>query len=158
MWLGRVRIPRRLQELQGSIRSKVPLLEQELNRPPTTDEIADYLGATPEEITEARAARGCFSVLSLDRPADGDSLDLVGTLPAAADQDLEQFETLDELTPLLADLDDRCRRILHLRFVEAKSQTQIGQVIGCSQMQVSRLLRATLDRLRAQLGVTAIAA
>ncbi|MEV8375952.1 sigma-70 family RNA polymerase sigma factor [Kribbella sp. NPDC056861] len=155
-----VRIPRRLQELQGAITTKVPLLEQELHRPPTTEEIAEYLGATVGEITEARAARGCFKVLSLDRPGgDGDDgLDLAGSIPAAPDESVARFETLDQLAPLLEGLDDRARRILHLRFVETKSQTQIGEAIGCSQMQVSRLLKATLERLRIQLGVGVVAA
>ncbi|WBQ03461.1 sigma-70 family RNA polymerase sigma factor [Kribbella sp. CA-293567] len=154
-----VRIPRRLQELQGAITTKVPVLEQELNRQPTTAEIAAYLGAEASEIEEARAAKGCFHVLSLDRPSTSDDgPDLAGSIPANPDQDLEQFETLDQLAPLLEELDDRSRRILHLRFVEAKSQSQIGDDIGLSQMQVSRILKAILNRLRARLGVTTYAA
>jgi RNA polymerase sigma-B factor len=155
-----VRIPRRLQELQGAITTKVPLLEQELRRLPTDAEIADHLGATPEEIAQARAAKGCYNVLSLDwSGSDGDDgFDLAGSIPAEADEGLAQLETLDQLAPLLERLDDRSRRILHLRFVETKSQTQIGEAIGCSQMQVSRLLKATLGRLRSQLGVASVAA
>jgi RNA polymerase sigma-B factor len=157
-----VRIPRRLQELQSAINAKVPTLEQELNRQPSTAEIARYLGATVGDIEEARAATGCFNVLSLDRPTGDpyggmDGLNLAGSIPAHTDLEVEQFETLDQLAPLLEDLDDRSRRILHLRFVETKSQTEIGEAIGCSQMQVSRLLRATLDHLRTQLGTPAAA-
>ncbi len=154
-----VRIPRRLQELQGTIATKVPLLEQELNRLPTTAEIADRLGVTVREIEEARSAKGCFNVLSLDRPAgDDDSIDLAGTVSAPPDRDVEQFETLNQLAPLLDGLDDRSRQILQLRFIETKTQAQIGEVIGCSQMQVSRLLKATLKRLRAQLTAATAAA
>ncbi|WBQ03505.1 SigB/SigF/SigG family RNA polymerase sigma factor [Kribbella sp. CA-293567] len=154
-----VRIPRRLQELQGAITTKVPVLEQQLNRQPTTEEIAEYLGATVEEIDEARAAKGCFNVLSLDRPsATDDGLTLADALPAPPDREVEHLETLDQLAPLLERLDDRSRRILHLRFVETKSQSQIGEAIGCSQMQVSRLLKATLERLRAQLDINTVAA
>ncbi|MDX6282015.1 MAG: polymerase sigma-B factor [Kribbellaceae bacterium] len=147
-----VRIPRRLQELQGAITAKVPQLEQELNRQPTTAEIAEYLGAGVEEVEEARAAKGCFNVLSLDRPGDeADDVTLADLLPDDSDREIEQFETLDQLAPLLEGLDDRTRQILHLRFVETKTQTQIGQAIGVSQMQVSRLLKATLEELRSRL-------
>lgn len=154
-----VRIPRRLQELQGAMTTKVPRLEQELNRQPTTAEIAEYLGAGAEEVEQARAAKGCFNVLSLDRPADEDvDVTLADLLPDESDREIEQFETLDQLAPLLQDLDDRTRQILHLRFVESQSQTQIGQAIGISQMQVSRLLKAALEELRSRLAPLANAA
>ncbi len=154
-----VRIPRRLQELQGAIATKTPLLEQELNRPPTTAEIAERLGVTPRDIEEARAAKGCFNVLSLDRPVgDDDTVDLAGAVAAPPDREVEQFETLDQLSPLLEDLDDRSRQILQLRFIETKTQAQIGEVIGCSQMQVSRILKAILEQLRAQLTTATAAA
>jgi len=68
-----VRIPRRLQEMQGTIATKLPLLEQELNREPTPVEIAEHLGVDVSDVEQALAAKGCFNVLSLDRPADVDA-------------------------------------------------------------------------------------
>jgi RNA polymerase sigma factor (sigma-70 family) len=59
-----VRIPRRLQELQGTIAAKLPELEQELNREPTPAEIAEHLGVEAAEVEQALAAKGCFNVLS----------------------------------------------------------------------------------------------
>src|SRR4051812_8015772 len=62
-----VRIPRRLQEVQGLISTKLPQLVQELGREPAVDEIADRLGLELDEVNQAFAAHGCFSTLSLDR-------------------------------------------------------------------------------------------
>ena len=147
-----VRIPRRLQEMQGMIAGKVPLLEQQLNREPTPAEIAEHLGVEPEEVEQAMAAKGCFNVLSLDRPADLDAdLTLADVVADAADNSIDQLETVDMLQPVLEDLGPRERRILQLRFIEGWTQSEIGKDIGVSQMQVSRVLRRILDDLRDKL-------
>ncbi|MEV6415795.1 sigma-70 family RNA polymerase sigma factor [Kribbella sp. NPDC051718] len=146
-----VRIPRRLQELQGMIAAKLPDLEQELGREPNSAEIAERLGVEVEEIDRARAARGCFRVLSLDRPETDAGLPLADVVADEDDRALDQLEAIEVLRPVLADLCDRDREILQLRFVEGLTQTDIGTEIGVSQMQVSRLLRQILDDLRDRL-------
>jgi RNA polymerase sigma-B factor len=147
-----VRIPRRLQEMQGTIATKLPLLEQELNREPTPAEIAEHLGVDVSEVEQALAAKGCFNVLSLDRPAEVDAdLTLADVVADAEDGSIDQLETVEMLQPVLAGLGPRERRILQLRFVEGWTQSEIGRDIGVSQMQVSRVLRKILDDLRAQL-------
>ena len=144
-----VRIPRRLQELQGSIASVRPQLIQDLHREPTLQELADEIGAEVNEIEAAFAADGCFSVLSLDRPVDDDSAaNLADTIADTDDTAFERTEAVAVLEPVLNDLAPRERRILELRFVEGHTQADIGAEIGVSQMQVSRLLRGILDRLR----------
>ncbi|MCS0638387.1 sigma-70 family RNA polymerase sigma factor, partial [Streptomyces sp. LP05-1] len=60
----------------------------------------------------------------------------------------ELVEDFHALAPLIAGLDERDRQIIHLRFVEELTQSQIGERLGCSQMHVSRLLSRTLKRLR----------
>jgi RNA polymerase sigma-B factor len=140
-----VRIPRRLQELQGSIAAVRPQLVQDLQRDPTLEEIAEAIGVQAGDIEAAIAADGCFSVLSLDRPMDGES-----TVSLA--------DTIAVLAPVLNDLAPRERKILELRFVEGHTQADIGAEIGVSQMQVSRLLRGILDRLRDQIEPSAAAA
>jgi RNA polymerase sigma-B factor len=145
-----VRIPRRLQELQGVISRKLPLIVQELGREPEADEIAERLGLEAEEVIQAFAAYGCFTTLSLDRhESTGHPL----TEVVADDDDpaLDQLETVDILQPLLECLSDRDRLILELRFVEGRTQADIGAEIGVSQMQVSRLLRQILDDLKTRL-------
>jgi RNA polymerase sigma-B factor len=147
-----VRIPRRLQELQGSIMTKLPELQQQLNRNPTRAELAEYLGVELDEVEQAMAARGCFNVLSLDRPSDVDSnLTLADVVADDEDWAVGQLEAVDMLQPVLEELGPRERRILELRFVEGWMQADIGREIGVSQMQVSRVLRKILEDLRAKL-------
>ena len=144
-----VRIPRRLQELQGSIASARPQLVQDLQRDPTLEELAAKVGADVNEVEAALAADGCFSVLSLDRPVDDDSsANLSDTIADSDDSAFERTEAVAVLGPVLSELAPRERRILELRFVEGHTQADIGAEIGVSQMQVSRLLRGILDRLR----------
>jgi RNA polymerase sigma-B factor len=147
-----VRIPRRLQELQGSIAAVRPQLVQDLQRDPTLEELAEAIGTTVAEVEAALAADGCFSVLSLDRPIDGDSTaSLADTIADEEDSAFERTEAVAMLEPVLNDLAPRERKILELRFVEGHTQADIGAEIGVSQMQVSRLLRGILDRLRDQI-------
>ncbi|QNE16838.1 sigma-70 family RNA polymerase sigma factor [Kribbella qitaiheensis] len=146
-----VRIPRRLQEVQGMILTKLPELQQRLNREPTREELAAYLAVELEDVEQALAATGCFKVLSLDRPAEERSLSLADVVPAEEDWTVGQLEAVDMLQPVLADLGPRERRILELRFVEGWIQADIGKEIGVSQMQVSRLLSQILNDLRAKL-------
>jgi len=147
-----VRIPRRLQEMQGTIASKLPELEQVLNREPTPSEIAEHLEVDVTEVEQALAAKGCFNVLSLDRPAEVDAeLTLADVVADVDDGSIDQLETVEMLQPVLADLGERERRILQLRFVEGWTQSEIGNDIGVSQMQVSRVLRKILDDLREKL-------
>ena len=146
-----VRIPRRLQELQGLIAAKLPGIEQELGREPTCKELAAHLGIGLDEVEQAMAARGCFDVLSLDRPAGDGVYTLADVMADDNDTAVDQLEAVDMLQPVLQDLCARDRRILQLRFVEGWSQADIGADIGVSQMQVSRLLQRILAELRERL-------
>jgi RNA polymerase sigma-B factor len=137
----------------------LPLLEQELNREPTPVENAEHLGVDVSDVEQALAAKGCFNVLSLDRPADVDAdLTLADVVADVEDGSIDQLETVEMLQPVLEDLGPRERRILQLRFVEGWTQSEIGRDIGVSQMQVSRVLRKILDDLRAKLSPLAAAA
>jgi RNA polymerase sigma-B factor len=153
-----VRIPRRLQELQGAISVKKPLMVQELGREPTRAEIAARVGAKLEEVEQALAAYGCYATLSLDRPDADAGLSLVDLVAEEDEAVIDRLEVVDLLQPVLEDLCERDRRILHLRFVEGWSQTDIGADVGVSQMQVSRLLRQILDDLRRKLRPSSAAA
>jgi RNA polymerase sigma-B factor len=146
-----VRIPRRLQEIQGLVSAKLPELEQSLGREPSTEELAEFLELEVKDVEQALAARGCFNTLSLDRPADETGLSLSEVMPDEDDVAVRQLEAVDMLQPILHDLPPRERRILELRFVEGWTQADIGAEVGVSQMQVSRLLRGTLDKLRHRL-------
>jgi RNA polymerase sigma-B factor len=147
-----IRIPRRLQEVQRLIAAQAPQLEQELNRRPTSAEIAARLQVGADEIDRALAARGCFTLLSLDQPVHAaGELSLGDLLPSEEDRTLAQFEQVDELRPALEALSQRERRVLQLRFVEGWSQAAIAADVGVSQMQISRILTRVLSSLRSRL-------
>jgi RNA polymerase sigma-B factor len=137
--------------MQGSIAAAEPELIQRLGHVPTDEETAEALGTDPAEIAEASSVRGCFSTLSLDAPgAVEGGTSLLDTV-ADAEDGYDLVENVHTLTPAVSSLGDRDKRILELRFRNGLTQEEIGHELGVSQMQVSRLLRGILDRLRADL-------
>jgi len=146
-----VRPPRRIQELRSEVITAENDMVQELRRFPNVTETAEQMGLTPSELVEVQGARGCFRPASLDAPAHEDASLPMGELIGATDGAFERIENYASLMPLLAALSHRERLILGLRFVDGYTQKEIGERIGVSQMQVSRLLNAVLGRLREQL-------
>jgi RNA polymerase sigma-B factor len=144
-----VRPPRRLQELRIELGAAECRLQQELHREPTLTELAEELGVTEDEIRECRLSQTAYTAFSLDVPVDGESGPVEA--PPAPGDDFAAVDQRDALRRALAILDDRDRHLLQLRFVEDLTQSQIGEIIGVSQMQVSRLLADILRRLRAAL-------
>ena len=145
-----VRPPRRLQELGVRMRDAEKDLEQNLHRRPRSDELAAVLDVGEGQVRAAREAASSFHALSLDVPAGPGQASTEMTLEEAEDP----FAAIDDsawLRDALAELTDRERLVLRLRFVELLTQSDIAEQIGVSQMQVSRILRATLSRLRARL-------
>ncbi|MFF5448719.1 SigB/SigF/SigG family RNA polymerase sigma factor [Streptomyces sp. NPDC012888] len=153
-----VHVPRRLQELRTDIAKSQEALSDLLGRSPTVAEVAADLGIGEEDVLEGMVAANAYASESLDAAADADSepgrpgrsghRSLADTI-GETDPAMELFEDFSTLAPLLAQLDERDRRILSMRFGEEMTQAQIGAELGISQMQVSRLLSRTLARLRA---------
>jgi RNA polymerase sigma-B factor len=146
----RLHVPRPRKEQVLRLYQTADELHQTLGRAPTTRELADHLGRTEEELLETWAAAQSQIGLSLDRPAGDDTDASLGDLVAAAGP-REEPEDLLVLAGLIADLPDRERQTIVLRFFQDLNQDDIAARLGYSQMQVSRLLRRALDRLRAQL-------
>lgn len=145
-----VRPPRRVQELQIQLRRQHTELAQELGREPTVEEVCSALDVTARDYDEAMAAVGCFHPVSLDQPVRTDSTATIGeAIPV--EQSVDAVEARAVLQPVLRTLSPRDRRIVHLRFVEDLTQEQIGDEIGVTQMQVSRLLSRILGELRQQI-------
>jgi len=145
-------VPRRLQELHSRVTIATDALTQSLGRSPTVRELAEHLGVGEEDILDALEVRHAYATNPLDPPEGDDDpprsvADSLGQVDAA----LEAIEERETLRPLLAALPDRERRIIELRFFENKSQSQIAEELGISQMHVSRLLARTLTELRAGL-------
>ena len=146
-----IRVPRQLQELNGKLSRTIEILTVTLGRSPTVAEIAAEVAATPEEVLEALEAGGAYSPGSLSSAtsADGD-LDPMDTI-GAEDEEFDRAEDRTTLAPALGDLPSREREILGLRFEDGLTQTQIAERVGISQMHVSRLIRRSLERMRAQM-------
>ncbi|CAM5492395.1 RNA polymerase sigma factor SigF OS=Streptomyces alboniger OX=132473 GN=CP975_04210 PE=4 SV=1 [Streptomyces alboniger] len=145
-----VHVPRRLQEARVELAKATEELSSRLGRSPTVDELAALMSLTPEEVIEARLASNGYNSASLDAVLHGDSTDEtpLADFIGEVDPSLELVEDFHALAPLIAELPERDREILHLRFVEELTQSQIGERLGVSQMQVSRLLSRTLGNLR----------
>lgn len=145
-----VRPPRRLQELRALLVSEEEELRHALQREPLDHEIAQRLGVTEDDVVEVRACASGYHAASLDAPNEA------GT--SLADRNLvtpsecEWIEARDALRWAVTLLDERQRLVLRLRFVEDLTQSEIGQRIGVSQMQVSRILHTVLSTLRGALG------
>ncbi|WP_165966682.1 SigB/SigF/SigG family RNA polymerase sigma factor [Actinomadura sp. 7K507] len=149
-----IRVSRRIQELRPVLQRTLQEFTREHGRSPTTAEISRLMDITEEETIEVIVACDAYRPLSLEAPADGSQSGdngTVGEYLGSNDPALDAFINGHALAPLIDDLPERERTILLLRFFGNKTQTQIAEQIGLSQMHVSRLLRATLDRLRAGL-------
>jgi RNA polymerase sigma-B factor len=147
-----VRVPRHLQELSLALRNTRRDFLQEHGRPPSVPEISAILGVTEEETIEALGAADAYQSMSLDTPVtEGQDTAPLGELIGDVDPDLETVVDRNALRPLLEQLPARERTILMYRFYGNKTQTEIAELLGLSQMHVSRLITRTLARLRRQL-------
>ncbi len=146
-----VRPPRRVQELQWRVNQKIEELEQDLGHEPSDAEIKESLEISDDEYREAIEAFGCFQPTSLEQPATADSAAPLGDFIPEEDHDSSASEARVILSPVVRRLPERDRRILQLRFFEDLTQAEIGEDLGVTQMQVSRLLTRILDDLRSEL-------
>jgi RNA polymerase sigma-B factor len=149
-----VRPPRRIQELQGSIQRAQGDLAQRLGRIPRPPEIAEELDADLDDVVEAMSADGCFSPSSLDQPlttGEGGHSATVCDLLGENDASHPAVEARATLAPVVRQLTERDRRILYMRFFEDRTQQEIADEIGVTQMQVSRLLSRIIRELHTQL-------
>ncbi|MEV4537508.1 sigma-70 family RNA polymerase sigma factor [Asanoa sp. NPDC049518] len=148
-----LRVPRPLQELTVDAWKAVDDLTGDLSRAPTRAELAAQLGVGERDVDRALQASNAYTAASLDAPAhdqsgrDGDGPALGGLL-GAPDADLESVDDRLTVRRLLAQLPAREQQILALRFYGNRSQTEIAQATGMSQMHVSRLLSRSLTWLR----------
>lgn len=151
-----VRPPRRIQQLQADISAATERRFQADARTPGDADLAEDLGTDVAEIREALSARSCFSPSSLDQPVQAGGRPL-GEMLAMEENAYDFIENWVTVGPLCERLDDAERELLRLRFVEDKTQQEIADLIGVSQMQVSRRLTKVLEKLRAGAELTVAA-
>ena len=150
-----VRVPRGLQELNVQLSRLIEQQTVELGRSPTIAELAKAAGVEEEEVLEALESGRAYTSVSLSAVSGGQDeegeLDPLESLGAEEPQ-YEVSEDRAVLAPGFRVLDERERRILHLRFFKGLTQSQIAQQVGISQMHVSRLIRRALEKIRDEIG------
>jgi len=146
-----VHMPRGTQERALKVRHAQERLTNERGHAPTVGQLAEYLEFDTEDVLDTLQALQAYETVSLDAPppsAEDDAM-AVGDVLGHDDERYELIELDATVTPALEHLPARERLILHMRFVEDHTQAEIAERVGISQMQVSRLLRRSLDQLRA---------
>ena len=146
-----IRVPRRFQELALSIETATRNLTSELGRGPTVAELSAVVDASEEDVLEAlNVLSSAYRPLSLEKPAGDDDVGnaTIGELLGFDDVGFTNAEHRATLAALLPTLSERDQEVLRLRFEEDLTQTEIAEHIGVSQMQISRILRRSLARLR----------
>jgi RNA polymerase sigma-B factor len=143
-------VPRGIQERAMQVDRAVKELSGRLGRSPSVDEVAESIDVSVEDVLSAMEASQAYEAVSLEsersasEPGGDTYADAIGT----EDERFDLVEYGAAIAPALDALQPRDRLILHLRFVEDMTQSQIAERIGVSQMQVSRLIRRSLTRLR----------
>ena len=142
-----VRVPRPVRELGVRVERVSTTLSGELGRSPSVAEIAERADCTSERVLEALVGLTSRQAVSLDQPPS-DQRDVPRREVAAEDPGYADVEEADLIDTLMDVLPARDRLILDLRFREDRLQSQIAEVVGLSQMEVSRLIRRAIERLR----------
>ena len=141
-----LRVPRGMQELQLQISRARDKLTHELGRSPNVVELAEAVGAPFEEVLQTIQSQDARRTRSLSEPL-GEDMTLADAV-GGADPELGRAEMRALLDDAFTILSQRDQLILRLRFEHDLTQNEIAQRIGVSQMQVSRLIRQSLARLR----------
>jgi RNA polymerase sigma-B factor len=149
-----VHVARAGQERALSVQNAIERLSALHGRPPTVQEMAVYLELSEEDVLDGLQANQAYAAMSLDAPspAGGEDDELtLGSELGSADSGYEDVENGLAVADAVGALPEQDQRLLHMRFIAGMTQSEIGDQLGVSQMQVSRLLRRTLDVLRTRL-------
>jgi RNA polymerase sigma-B factor len=145
-----------MQERTMHLEKAIEALQRRLGRSPSPKEVAAHTGQSEEDVLEAIEAQSAYDAISLEqqRSDDPDHTDTYGDALATDEERYELVEYQATIAPTLKALPPRDRLILHLRFTEDLTQSEIAERIGVSQMHVSRLIRRAVSRLRAVAAAT----
>ncbi len=151
-----VRVPRRLQELSAKVNQATDVLTTQLQRSPKIEEVADYLGASVDEVLEAMESSSAYSSVPLEGTGSAENDDAPSIIDryATDDKDLEHTDDRLMIEEALSELSPREREVIELRFREGLTQIEMAERLGISQVQVSRLLRRTLKKIQDRIDPT----
>lgn len=146
---GMVKVSRSLKELANKVRKTRDILSKSLNRAPTIQEVAKELGVEPEEIVFAQEAnRAPTSIHETVYENDGDPITLMDQI--ADDSESAWFDKL-ALKEAIHKLTEREKLIVYLRYFKDQTQSEVAERLGISQVQVSRLEKKIIVKIRHQL-------
>jgi RNA polymerase sigma-B factor len=146
-----VRVPRRIQELSKKINVSKQRLQQDLQRVPRVKDIAEFLGVTEEQVIEAMEASQVYTPKSLDITYDssGDDKDIQLTeIIGEDDKYFNIIENHDFIVKCMEKLNQVEVKIIKDRFFQLKTQIQVAEELGVSQMTVSRMEKKIIKKLR----------
>ncbi|MBB2986800.1 sigma-70 family RNA polymerase sigma factor [Terracoccus luteus] len=146
-----VRPPRKLQDLRTAVQLERQRIEQEYGHSPTVSELAQALEVPLDQMSELLSSSTSFRPISIDQVSGSDDGPVMDASLAMVDAELEAVVHRVDLAGALSSLPEQDRRLIVLRFVEGLSQDRIGEVLGMSQMRVSRSLKRIVLSLRAVL-------
>jgi len=144
-----VHLPRGLQERTISVRDAIQELGDKHGTSPTVAQIAERLELSEEEVLDAMEADSARRTVSLDAPRSIDEAQSAPVIETVPDTELGYDAVESQLAAVDAGLDDREKTVLRLRFGKDMTQYEIGQQLGVSQMQISRVMRRALHKLLA---------
>lgn len=146
-----VHVPRRIKETWPKLNAAVEELTNRLQRSPKIHEIAEHLGISEEEVLETMELGKGYQTASVDQTIETSSdgsgvtaLDVIGS----EDKGYERVDQQMLVESALHVLDDREKQIIQWTFIENKSQREVGESLGISQMHVSRLQKKAIEKLR----------
>lgn len=145
-----VRVPRRLQELSAKVNQVTDELTKDLQRSPSVEEIAAALDTTVDEVLEAMESSSAYSSVPLEGTGPGADDDAPSVIDhyATVDEDLAASDDRMVIEETVRDFSPREQEIIRMRFIEGLTQVEIARRLGISQVQVSRLLRRTLQKVQ----------
>ena len=144
-----VRVPRRLQELSSKVNQVTDELTKDLQRSPSVEEIAEALDSNVDEVLEAMESSSAYSSVPLEAGGQGDDeAPSVIDHYVTEDEDLAASDDRMVLEETVRDFSPREQAIIRMRFLEGMTQVEIAKKLGISQVQVSRLLRRTLQKVQ----------
>ncbi|WP_078686748.1 MULTISPECIES: SigB/SigF/SigG family RNA polymerase sigma factor [Atopobiaceae] len=144
-----VRVPRRLQELSSKVNQVTDELTKDLQRSPSVEEIAEALDSNVDEVLEAMESSSAYSSVPLEAGGQGDDeAPSVIDHYVTEDEDLAASDDRMVLEETIRDFSPREQEIIRMRFLEGMTQVEIAKKLGISQVQVSRLLRRTLQKVQ----------
>ncbi|MGM8366696.1 RNA polymerase sporulation sigma factor SigF [Virgibacillus sp. W0181] len=145
---GSLKVSRTIKETANKIRIKKDELTKQLGRSPTVYEVADALDLTAEEVSHAQeASKSPHSIHETVFENDGDPITLLDQI---ADKDGSWFDKLT-LEEAIRDLSERERLIVYLRYYKDKTQSEVAERLGISQVQVSRLEKKILHDMKSRM-------